>query len=88
MSEEPRQPVEKMFEKFMDEYTKKRERNAVPEVFENMFQAMEVGGASGDAFSLFGTSTGTMMAVCKKCGAVVYPTALDRHSNFHEKLEE
>ena len=26
------------------------------------------------------------MAGCNRCGALVYPTALDRHSTWHEKI--
>ena len=33
------------------------------------------------------TGSGGYSAVCKKCGAVVYATALDRHVAFHEQEE-
>ena len=77
---------EKIFDKVLEEWTKKRERNAVPEEFAHMFQPMEIGG--GDAISSMFGGSDTMMAVCKRCGAVVYPTALDRHSKFHESLDK
>ena len=40
---------------------------------------MKFGG--NDFFGL-----GDYVAVCKRCGAIVYPSALDRHSRFHEEV--
>ena len=53
-------------------------RKCVPEEFENGFQAMRISGG------LFGGGGLDYAAVCLKCGAMVYPSALDRHSRFHE----
>ena len=53
-------------------------RKYVPEEFENGFQAMRISGG------LFGGGGLDYAAVCLKCGAMVYPSAIDRHSRFHE----
>lgn len=54
-------------------------RAAVPEEFEASFQAIRIAGG------FFGCSDLTHVAVCRICGAMIYPTAIDRHSRFHEE---
>ena len=56
-------------------------RKYVPKEFETTFQAMPLSGG------LFGIGGLDYCAVCLKCGAMVYPSALDRHSKFHETME-
>ena len=55
-------------------------RKFVPEEFENSFQAMPLSGG------MFGIGGLDYVGVCLKCGVMVYPSALDRHSRFHETL--
>ena len=61
-----------------EEQERLEKRKYVPEEFENSFQAMAL--SSGP----FGIGGLPYAAVCLKCGAMVYPSALDRHSRFHE----
>lgn len=82
---EPESESSKQLRAFAGELRARRENIAVPAEMRHMFQPMDVPG-SGDLFG-FGGNDG-MVAVCLRCGAMVYPTALDRHARFHEELEK
>ena len=79
---------EKTFNDVMDRWGKEAEekeklerRKYVPEEFENSFQAMPISGG------VFGIGGLDYAAVCLRCGCMVYPSAIDRHSKFHEQVE-
>jgi len=84
MSEAPKsfEKVAKKWQASLEEEERIKKRKYVPEEFENSFQAMAL---SGGIFRIGGLD---YAAVCLKCGAMVYPSALDRHSTFHENLKE
>ena len=63
-----------------DEYILRKNRECVPEEFSSLFTPVEIGGGL--------LSSGIdRVAGCNRCGALVYPTALDRHSKYHEDME-
>jgi len=56
----------------LKEYGARKNRECVPEEFDTLFTPIEIGGLD-------------RVAVCNRCGAMIYPTALDRRSRFHEE---
>ncbi len=56
-------------------------RKYVPEEFEGIFQALPLSGG------MFGIGGLDYAAVCLKCGSMIYPSAIDRHSRFHEEKQ-
>ena len=73
--------VQAQWRKQAEEEERVRRRKFVPEEFENSFQALPISGGFLEIGGL------DYAAVCLKCGAMVYPSAIDRHSRFHEELE-
>jgi hypothetical protein len=60
-------------------YIERKNRECVPPEMADKFTVIELNE---------GVFEGVMrVAGCNKCGALVYPTALDRHTKFHEDLE-
>lgn len=64
----------------VQEYIAKKERECVPPEMAEHFTALNLSAG------LFGGAQ--LMAGCNRCGALVYPTALDRHMKFHEACGE
>ena len=57
----------------------RKKQECVPETMEDRFTAVDLSAG------LFGGMQ--LIAGCNKCGALVYPTALDRHLKFHEETK-
>jgi hypothetical protein len=72
--------VQAKWKKDFEDQQKADDRKYVPEEFQGSFQAMPLSGG------LFGMGGLDKVAVCLNCGAMVYPSALDRHSRFHEQM--
>ena len=56
-----------------------RNLRCVPEEWAARFTAVSIN--EGYFFGVVGT---ICLAGCNRCGALVYPTALDRHAKFHD----
>ena len=63
----------------LQEYAERKNRECVPDEFRELFTPVDIGGG------MFGLGGLDRVAVCNRCGAMIYPTALDRHSKFHEE---
>lgn len=68
------------WKKDFEDKEKADDRKYVPEEFQDSFQAMPLSGG------IFGFGGLEKAAVCKRCGVMVYPSCLDRHSRFHEQV--
>jgi hypothetical protein len=91
MSDEKTQyTVESMFESMFgtvvprkgetpEEYTARKNRECVPEEFASRFTVVDLNQG------IFGGGI-DRIAACNRCGALVYPTALDRHVAFHDRF--
>ena len=56
-----------------------RNLRCVPEEWAARFTAVSI-----DEGNFFGAGGTIRWAGCNRCGALVYPTALDRHARFHD----
>lgn len=66
----------------MRAYRESKERECVPPEYADKFTAINIESGAGFFREIM------LLAACNKCGALIYPTALDRHAAYHEDIIE